>query len=205
MHSPVHPRGIKFNKKGNSMKKWVGGLITVSALLLSGGAMAQGYATFAVGQSTHVDGCAGVPSSWSCDESDTAFKLVGGYTFTDGLSLELGFLDFGKNKLSGFGVNASVQVSALTLGGAIKGNFTPDFAGHMRFGLASVKTEGKATSGFSSYSASETKAQPYFGFGLSYALSNALAVEAGADFSKAELEGSSNNVRAFTIGLRASF
>lgn len=187
------------------MKKWVGGLITVSALLLSGGAMAQGYATFAVGQSKHVDSCSGVPASWSCDESDTAFKIVGGYTVADGFGLELGFVDFGKSKLSGFGLDVSVQVSALTLGGAIKGNFTPDFAGHLRFGLASVKTEGKATDGFSSYNASETKAQPYFGLGMSYALSNALAVEVGADFSKAELEGSTNNVRAFTIGLRASF
>lgn len=187
------------------MKKWVGGLITISALLLSGGAMAQGYATFAVGQSKHVDACSGVSASWSCDESDTALKLVGGYTFADGLGLELGFLDFGKSKLSGFGVNASVQVSALTLGGAIKGNFTPNFAGHLRLGLASVKTEGKASNGFSNYSASETKAQPYFGFGLSYAFSNAMAIEAGADFSKAELEGDTNNVRAFTIGLRVSF
>lgn len=187
------------------MKKWVGGLITVSALLLSGGAMAQGYATFATGQSQHVDGCSGVSSSWSCDESDTAFKLVGGYTFAEGLGLELGFLDFGRNKLSGFGAAASVQVSALTVGVALKGNFTPDFAAHMRLGVASVKAEGKATSGFYNYSASETKAQPYFGFGLSYAFSKALAIEAGADFSKAELEGGTTDVRAFTIGLRVSF
>ncbi len=57
-------------------------------------------------------------------------------------------------------------MSALTVGGAFKGNFTPDFAGHLRLGLASVKTESKATNGFSSCSESETKAQPYFGFGL---------------------------------------
>ncbi|MBC7992076.1 MAG: hypothetical protein H7Z15_02380 [Rhizobacter sp.] len=114
-------------------------------------------------------------------------------------------MDFGKTKASGFGGSVEVGVSAVTVGGAVKGNFTPDFAGHLRLGIASVKTEGKATSGFYNYSASETKAQPYFGLGLSYAFSNTLAMEVGADFTKAELEGGSNNVRAYTVGLRVSF
>ena len=186
------------------MKKWVGGLITVSALLLSGGAMAQGYATFAVGQSKHVDSCAGF--SGSCEDSDSAFKLAGGYNFAGGVGLELGFVDFGKTKASWWsGTTASVQVSALTLGGAFKANFTRDFAGHLRLGVASVKSEGKAANGFYTYTASETKAQPYFGLGLSYAFSNTLALEGGADFTKSELEGGTTNMQAFTLGLRVSF
>ncbi len=185
------------------MKKWVGGLITISALLLSGGAMAQGYASFAAGQSKHVDGCTGFPGS--CDDSGSSFKLAGGYYFADGVGLELGFVDFGKTKASGFGGTVEVAVSAVTVGGAFKGNFTPDFAALLRLGIASVKTEGKFSSGFYNYSASETKAQPYFGLGLSYAFSKNLALEVGADFTKAELEGGSNNVRAYTVGLRVSF
>jgi OmpA-like transmembrane domain len=195
-------RDINLIKEGKAMNKWVGGLVAASALLLSSGAMAQGYASFAAGQSKHVDSCSGVPVS--CDESGSAFKIVGGYNF-DGVGLEIGFTDFGKSKASGFGITAEVQVTALNVVGAFKGNFTPDFAGHLRLGLASVKTEGKASNGFSSYSESENKVQPYFGVGLSYAFSNTLALEAGADFTKAELDGGSNNVRAFTLGLRVSF
>ena len=105
------------------MKKWVGGLVTVSALLLSGGVMAQGYASFAAGQSQHVDTCSGFPS---CDESGTAFKVVGGYNITEVLGLEIGYLDFGKAKASGFGITAELLVSALTVGGSFKANFTPD-------------------------------------------------------------------------------
>lgn len=184
------------------MKKWVGGLVTVSALLLSGGVMAQGYASFAAGQSQHVDTCSGVPS---CDETGTAFKVVGGYNINEVLGLEIGYLDFGKAKASGFGITAELLVSAFTVGGAFKANFTPDFAGHLRLGVASVKTKGTATDNVSRFSASETNAQPYYGFGLSYAFSKEWAVEAGADFSKAELQGGKNDVRAITVGLRASF
>lgn len=189
------------------MNKWVGGLIAASALLLSGGVMAQGYVSFAGGQSKHVDTCAGF--SGSCDDSGTAVKVVAGYASEQGLGLEFGYLDFGKATASGsvlgYGFTADIKVSAFTVGGAFKGNFTPNFAGHMRLGIASVKAKGTGRSVIYNYSASETKAKPYYGFGLSYAFSPELALEAGADFSEVELDGGKNDVRALTVGLRISF
>jgi opacity protein-like surface antigen len=184
------------------MKKWVGGLVSVSALLLSGGAMAQGYVSFAAGQSKFVDTCSGISS---CDDTGTALKVVGGYSIAEVFSLELGYLNFGKAKAFAFGANAEASASAVTLGGAFKANFTPDFAVHARLGIASVKTKVTTTSSFFNSSASETKAKAYYGLGLSYAVSREVAVEAGIDASKAELQGAKNDVRAITVGARFSF
>lgn len=184
------------------MKIWAGSLAAAAALLLSTGAMAQTYISLAAGQGHQELDCTGATS---CDSTGTALKIVGGLSLGEGVSLELGYLDFGKIKASNPSVALEIQSSALTLGGALKLPFTPDFAGTMRLGVANMKAEGKATSFFGNGSASETKAKLYYGFGLSYAFSKAVAAEIGADFSQAELDGDKADVRAVTAGLRFTF
>jgi OOP family OmpA-OmpF porin len=198
-----HPQraGIA-NQKGNHMKNWVGGLAAIAALMFSTGAMAQSYLSVAAGQGHQELDCTGATS---CDSTGTALKVVGGYTFGQGVSLEVGYLDFGKIKASNGMLSVEIKSSALTLGGAYKLAFTPDFAGHLRLGVASMKAEAKATTFFGNFNDSETKAKLYYGLGLSYAFSNAVSAEIGADFSQAELQGDKADVRAVTAGLRFTF
>jgi OmpA-OmpF porin, OOP family len=185
------------------VNKWVGGSGAIAALLLSSSALAQSsYISVAGGQGHQKIECSGLPT---CDDTGTALKVVAGSGFAQGLALEVGYLDFGKVRAGGLGINTEIRVSALTLGGAFKANFTPDFAAHARLGLASVKAKARASNAFFSDSASETKSKPYYGLGLSYAVSKVVALEAGADFSKAELEGDKADVRALTVGARFTF
>ena len=190
------------NLKGIQMKKWAGGLVAVAALLLSTGAMAQSYISIAAGQGHQQMDCTGATS---CDATGTALKIVAGQSIVQGLSMEIGYLDFGTVKASNSLVSAEIKSSALTLGVAYKLPFTPDLAGNLRLGLASMKAKATGTSFLGNSSASETNSKLYYGLGLSYAFSNAVAAEIGADFSKAELQGDKADVRAVTAGLRFTF
>lgn len=184
------------------MNKWAGTSAFVASLLLSGGAFAQSsYIGIAGGQGHQDVDCTGVPS---CKDTGTALKFTAGSTFAQTFAMEVGYLDFGKVKASGFGSSLQIKVSALTLAAAFKAPLTPDLALHARVGVASVKTKGELRGAFND-NASETKAKPLFGAGVSFAVSNSVAIEAGADFTKAELEGDKADVRAITIGLRFSF
>lgn len=176
----------------------IGGAIA----LLSSAAMAQGYVGIGAGAS-HLNGdCTGTTS---CDTSGNSIKVYGGYGFGNGLSVELGYLDFGKATATVGGINGSIKTSGLLLGGAWRAAFSPDWGGSLRLGLANVKTEVNASGGGASGSASETTTQPYFGFGIDYALSKNAKVELGADFSRSEIQGSKGDVRAIGIGVRFDF
>jgi len=58
------------------------------------------YIGGALGQVTHVDGCDGVPSGISCDDSDTGWKIFGGYQFNPNFAVELAYSDLGETRLS---------------------------------------------------------------------------------------------------------
>jgi OOP family OmpA-OmpF porin len=186
------------------MKK-IASVITLAALALAtSGAMAQSaYVSGAVGQGEFDESCDGVPN---CDTTGTAFKLIGGYQAANGLAGEIGYISFGKAKLSGYGVSAEAEAGGLTLGLAYQANLGSDFGLNFRFGAAAVKTELSASAaGYGSVSESETNWAPYFGIGASYAFTKTVSMVLSADFSKAEFDGAKDDVRAITLGLRFDF
>jgi OOP family OmpA-OmpF porin len=64
-----------------------------------------------VGQSKIKVDCSG----FSCDDTDTAFRVFGGYNFNKHFGVELGYADLGKVTLSGGGLTASVEAKAWDL------------------------------------------------------------------------------------------
>ena len=75
------------------------------------------YVGGSVGQSKFDVDCTGAST---CDDSDTAFRVFGGYMFNKHFGAELGYADLGKVSLSGaippFGtVNANIKVKAWDL------------------------------------------------------------------------------------------
>ena len=48
----------------------------------------------------------------SCDDKDTAWKILGGYQFNRHFAVELGYTDLGEASASGFGVNAAIEATA---------------------------------------------------------------------------------------------
>lgn len=186
------------------MKKTItSALLASAALLACNAAMAQIYVSGAVGAG-HVNAdCTGISQ---CDNSGTAAKLTAGYAINDALAVEFGYINFGKVKAADSGVSISIKPTALTLGLAYTVKLSPEWAMDLRGGAARVEAKVNGTvSGVGSGSFSETKTEPYVGLGLGYVLNPNLRIEAGADFSRSEIQGEKANVRALTIGARWSF
>jgi OOP family OmpA-OmpF porin len=189
------------------MKKLVAALATVTAALLSGGAHAQAYVGGAVGQS-HINlDCSGVPN---CETTDTGFKFFGGFKFTPNIAGEVTYFDWGKagGSASGSGGTAEATVSGtgVGVGAAFFADFTPQWSGVARLGIASNKAKGEARlNGSMIASESESKTTAYAGLGVSYALSKQVKLDGAIDFSNLELQGEKGNVRLFSIGLTYAF
>lgn len=177
--------------------------VAAAAALLSTGAMAQAYVSADVGAG-HINlDCEGVAS---CDNSGTAAKITGGYTFGQGFSAELGYVNFGKAKASDSGVSGSIKVDGFTVGAAYRLPAGEAFGVNFRAGIARLKTKVSGSiDGLGSASESETHTKPYFGIGIDYAITKNFKVQAGADFSKAEFYDEKASVRALTVGARYDF
>jgi OOP family OmpA-OmpF porin len=80
-----------------SKKVLIAGLLGVGVALSASTAFAQAqspwYIGASLGQSELKDACTGVPS---CDEKDTAFRILGGYQINRTWAVEVGFADLGK-------------------------------------------------------------------------------------------------------------
>lgn len=62
------------------------------------------YAGFHLGQSSSSDACTGIPS---CDDKDTAWKILGGYQFNKYVAAELGYTDLGAASAPGAKLEAT--------------------------------------------------------------------------------------------------
>jgi OmpA-OmpF porin, OOP family len=108
----------------NKSKTVLTTLSLAAATAFAGSALAQSatqetgaYAGLSIGQSKSKDACSGgtLPGvSTSCDDTDTAWKIFGGYQFMRYLAAEVAYTDFGKVKASASasGVSASAEVKS---------------------------------------------------------------------------------------------
>jgi len=185
------------------MKKIVLALAALAALASGSAHAQQAYVGGAIGQS-HIDlNCSGVPN---CSSHDTGYKVFGGYKFTPNLAGEVTYFDWGKISGSSGAASAEVRGTGVGLGVAFMGDFTPQWSGVARLGIASnkAKAEGKFN-GNVVVSDSETKTTAYAGFGVSYALGKQLKLDGAIDFSNLELQGDKGNVRLLSVGLTYAF
>jgi len=182
------------------MKKTILAIAALSALSANS-AFAQTYVGGAIGQG-HVNlDCAGLSN---CDNSDTGYKIFGGYKFTPNVAGEVTYFNFGKAKASAGGVDATVKGTGVGLGVAFLGDFAPQWSGVARLGVASnrVKVDTNPTS---SVVGSESSTNAYLGFGIGYEISKGLQLTGALDFSRAKYQGSSGNIRLATVGLTYGF
>lgn len=180
--------------------------ILLAALIGAASAQAQTaapyYVTVAGGQSHFNVDCSGASS---CDSSDTGVKLVGGYQFGNGLSLELGYIDFGKASARLGTSSQSLKANAFMLGGAYAMPLNSDWGLNVRLGLAQVKTKLDETTGALRDSASQSKAKVYAGFGVTYAATKTIKVDLGIDSTQGEVQGSKGTLRLISAGATFAF
>jgi OOP family OmpA-OmpF porin len=173
-------------------------LTALIAMAGSVGAHAEGIyvGVAAGGTNTDVD-CAGTTS---CDKSDTGFKLFGGYKLTENIAVEAHYADFGKAKLNVGTASIDVKMSGFGLGAAYLGDFTPDWNGVVRAGVArnKVKLEGAASD-------SQSKTKAYVGAGVGYKLTKEVALTAAVDYTEGEIGGDKAKATLYTIGVNYNF
>jgi len=181
---------------------------TIAALTLAAAAAAQAqaqdqaYISAAVGQGHVSASCDGATN---CKNNGTAYKIAGGYRFGGGLAAELGYMRFGRATANVNGVDAKLEADGPLVALAYLADLNSDWGVGARLGIVSMKTKVTGSFGGASASDSETKAKPYVGLSVSYALAKSTHLELSADFSRAEYAGETASVRAIMIGLRQSF
>lgn len=190
-------------------KQTVLGLALAAA---SAAASAQMYGVVSVGASRINVDCTGLTS---CDKSDTAFKIMGGYKFAPNWAGELGYFDFGKVKGTGTGetgtITGELRTTAWGGGVAFHQDLAPDWNFVGRLGVAQVKTKisGTGTIGglAGSGSNSENHTQPYVGLGIGYKLSKTMSIDAAWDYTRTKHKAAdvSGNVNAFSVGMTFGF
>lgn len=120
------------------IKKGFAVLGVASAMLVAGPVLAQDqgwYAGLTLGQSKQKDACDGVSGAGiSCDDKDTAWRILGGYQFNKNLAVELGYTDVGEVSASGT-FSASIEAKIWELVAVGSWPFTPNFSAYGKLGM----------------------------------------------------------------------
>jgi OOP family OmpA-OmpF porin len=181
----------------NKSKSTVAILSFAAATAFAGSALAQGatqetgaYAGLSIGQTKGT--CTGTAAGASCDDSDMAWKIFGGYQFMRFLGAEIAYTDLGKVKSSAsataFGLTASssaetklnaweiVAVGSYPIG-------TSGFAPYAKLGFyrGEAKTSSSTSvTGLPTVSTSSKETQNDFtgGLGVRYDITRNFAVRA---------------------------
>lgn len=171
-------------------------LLAAALTAVCGVAAAQGYAGALIGLGKLNADCAGAAS---CDTSDTAFKLYGGYEVAPDISVEFGYTDFGTYTTTG-GLYNNIDISAISVAAAFRGNLAQDLTGVARLGLASVKSEWDKTN-----AGSKSKIGIYAGLGLEYNMTTDIKLTGAFDLTNGEVNGDSGAVYLFGVGAQVGF
>ena len=148
-----------------------------------------------IGQSKLKDGCSGLGGSGiSCDDTDTAFKILGGYNINRNFAAELGYTDLGKAKASGLGLTDELKATAWELSAVGSLPIANQFSAFGRLGLyfADAKENTNFAGNFK-----HTNSDLTYGFGVRYDYSRELGVRGewqryskvgGGDLGKSDVD-----------------
>jgi OOP family OmpA-OmpF porin len=171
----------------------------MAGCLAAGGAWSQDsgpYIGASIGRSEMKNTCEGV--AITCDKTDKAWKIFGGYQFNRNLGAELGYTDLGETKASGLqggvAVNGNVSAKAWELVGVGSMPLMRELSLYAKLGAYHATTDSNASAavtGFSSSgSASNTNTGLTAGFGVQVTVLRNLA--ARAEWQKYKSVGGSN-------------
>jgi OOP family OmpA-OmpF porin len=177
-----------------------------AALILSAAAGAETYIGAALGPS-HIEANCDVTTS--CDNSDTGYKIYGGFVLPQsplaGLALEVGYIDFGKTSAKTLFVDRTVEASGVTFNGALRYKFTPAFHGVGRLGLAYVEGKDNGVGLFGVNAKSKSGIELYGGLGLEYSINKQFKLTGSADFTSYDTGNQSGSARLISVGAQFDF
>lgn len=114
------------------------------------------------------------------DDTDTGFKLYGGYRFNENFALEAGYADLGEATMGITGLaDAKFEATALFVDAVATLPLSPQFALFGRVGVAMTNAElSVSVPGVGSASVDDDEAEFKFGLGAEYSFSKAVALRA---------------------------
>jgi OOP family OmpA-OmpF porin len=187
------------------------GALTAGVCASSVAAEAQGwYAGVSAGYAQNkVSGINFIPGT-SQKNSDTGFKLFGGYQFSPNWAVELEAVNFGKFKADSSLLSSRVKASAF--GASVVGNYplSSDFSVFGKLGAAAkfTKVDESSTGGAYRYSQKKISGNILAGAGAEYQLSKQVSLRAEYEYfgktSVGDNGGKLTNSMA-SLGLRYSF
>lgn len=138
--------------------------------------MQQFYVGGTIGQTTASDGCSGIiVPGITCNDSDTAWRILGGYRINPNVSVELGYQDLGKVRATGFGVDGEVTANVWELVAVGTLPLRNRFSVYGKLGGYRGDTDLSSNAGFSG---SDTNTDFTFGVGGQYDFSPQVAFRA---------------------------
>ena len=127
------------------------------------------------------------------DETDTGFKVFGGYTFNQNWAVEVSYFDFGEASASAGGDSVSVGVSGLSASGVGRLPINDMFSLYGKLGFASYDVDAKFNvAGFGSGSASDSDSDLIYGVGG--ALSFGGSFEARLEYEALNVDGDASMI-----------
>jgi hypothetical protein len=177
-------------------------LLTSALVLACTGASAQVYGGVAGGLGSIPVSC---PSDASCKNNSFGYKVYLGYSDTDVIAGELGYVNFGKSKFKSDDdtQHGEFKADAITMGLAWRGRWGGGLSGVLRFGGASVQV--KQTSDFGVYD-SGNGWKPYLGLGLEYAITPNFKGTASLDVTQGGTDGGESGVlRLLSAGVQYQY
>lgn len=181
-------------------------LLAASGLLLLGAACGQAWAQVYVGAAA---GVSYTPTEclrgYTCRNTDLGVKLYGGFALNPTLSIELGYVDFGKAEGDALGgsLHDEIGAKAVTVAAALRASFGPDWHGVARIGAASV--DAKETHTFSVYNSQKTTTNLYLGLGLEYAFDKQFKAALMLDTTTGDTGATSGSIFLLGAGLQYAF
>jgi len=185
------------------MKHTTLAILALAGAALSPTAFAQAYVGGSIGQSRVDLDCSGTTT---CDRSDTAFKLFGGYMFTPNIGVEGVYYNQGKARLTGTDPllgNVAVDYKGDGFGAYVLGVAPFDrFSVFGKIGLVSAKIKGDASSSvLGTASASDRSTNLGWGIGAGYDFSKNLGARLEFERVRVEFQGDKNDADLVTIGV----
>ncbi|MCU6434314.1 outer membrane beta-barrel protein [Undibacterium sp. Jales W-56] len=179
--------------------------LMVAGIAVSAGASAQTYVAATVGQAKWNVDCSGAAT---CSTSDTAFKLVGGYNFTQNLAAEAGYFSLGKATASAGNIRGEFKASGVDIVGVLKSTPMNGWVGFAKLGVAYVKGETTGYVGNMSGSTSKNSTQAVAGLGATYQVADNVSVRAEyerRDAKVADFDNAKTTISNLSFGVQYTF
>ncbi len=183
-------------------KKW---MVLAVMSSLSAPVFAEGYAQISGGVTNWEFSCDDV-EGFSCDDTDTGFKLLGGWKFHKNFAVELAYLNFGAATESLDGEElAQVSSEGVAANMVAHWDFQSNLFLRVWLGAAYLRTEAEVQDLGQTFDFSESDVAPIFGAGLGYSFSDRFAVELAYDRTESQIFDVNLDNSMTSLGFRFKF